>query len=152
MIKVIARNKKVKFDYFVEGEIEAGIVLLGSEVKSIRGGFTNLADSHVSIDFKGRAVVYNLYIKEYSHANIQNHEPRRTRQLLLHKKEIQKILQHSTRKGYTLIPSEIYFKGKFIKLKVALCKSKKQYDKRDTLKEKDVKREMDRVSKSFNGK
>ena len=148
--KVIARNKKAYFDYFVEDDVEGGLALQGSEVKSVRAGEVNLKEGYVFIDNNNQVTLLNVHIKEFKQANINNHEPTRQRKILLHQKEIDKLVRKVSQKGYTLKPLEIYFKGKWAKVKIGLCRGKKKYDKRDVLKEKEQKREMDRVVKGFN--
>ena len=143
MEKTISTNRKAYHDYFVEETCEAGISLLGTEVKSIREGRANLKDSYAIIK-GGEVFLFNCHISPYSHGNIQNHEPLRTRKLLLHKKEIQRLWGKLTQKGFTLIPLKIYFKNGRVKVEIGLCKGKRQYEKRETLKEKEAKREIQR--------
>ena len=133
------KNKKAYFDYFIENEIEAGIELKGTEIKSIRKGSVDLKDSFVVIK-NNEANIINMYIAKYEEGNIFNHDERRERKLLLHKKEILKLKEESEKEGYTLIPIRAYFKGKVIKISVGLCRGKKNYDKRESIKEKDLKR------------
>lgn len=147
--KTIARNKKAYFDYHVEHDMEAGISLLGSEVKACRRGDVSIEESFIHITPRNEAQWVNGYIKEFREANLQNHEPRRTRKLLLHKSEIEKINAYIRRKGFTALPLEIYFVGARLKLKVGLCKGKKEYDKRNVMKDKEARREMDRVVKKY---
>jgi SsrA-binding protein len=145
---MIHKNKKAYFDFFIEEEIEAGICLLGSEVKSIREGRVSLRDSYVSQ--KGEEFfIFNSHIGEYKGANRFNHEPRRLRKTLLHKRQINKLAGKIKQKGYSLIPLEIYSNDRgFIKVKIGLAKGKKLYDKRATLKEKDIKRSLQREMES----
>tara|TARA_Y100001968_G_C18879650_1_gene491114 strand:+ start:34 stop:486 length:453 start_codon:yes stop_codon:yes gene_type:complete len=142
-IKVIAKNKKAYYDYFIFDKYEAGIVLLGSEVKSIREGRVNLKDSYISIR-KKNAIVNGLHINSYSHTGYNGHDPDRSKVLLLNKKEMLTLGQKISEKGLTLIPVRLYFKGSWIKLEIALAKGKKQYDKRETIKKKELKREINR--------
>jgi SsrA-binding protein len=143
--KVIAQNKRALFEYFIEEKIEAGIVLAGSEVKSIREGQVALADSHAAAE-NGELFLYNCHIAEYEKANRFNHTTRRPRKLLLHKKELQKIFGKIKLKGYTLMALSMYFnKNNMIKVELGLSKGKKQHDKRQTMKENDWKREQDRL-------
>lgn len=134
------KNKKAYFDYFIEDEYEAGIELVGTEIKSIRSGNANLKDSYVVIK-NNEAFLLNTYIGEYFEGNRFNHEERRTRKLLLHKKEINKLKEGSEQDGYSIIPLKIYLKNNKAKILIGLAKGKKLYDKRDAIKEKDLKRE-----------
>ncbi|MBI5050605.1 MAG: SsrA-binding protein SmpB [Nitrospirae bacterium] len=143
MENVVSTNRKAYHDYFIEEICEAGISLLGTEVKSIREGRANLKDSYVLIK-GGEAFLFNCHISPYSHGNILNHDPLRTRKLLLHKKEIQRLWGKLTQKGFTLIPLKIYFKNGRVKVEIGLCKGKRQYEKRETLKEREAKREIQR--------
>ena len=143
MEQVVSTNRKAYHDYFIEETCEAGITLLGTEVKSLREGKANLKDSYAII--KGNEIfLLNCHISPYSHGNIQNHDPLRTRKLLLHRKEINKLWGNLTQKGLTLIPLKIYFKKGKAKVEIGLCKGKKQYEKREVLKEKEARREIER--------
>lgn len=133
------RNKKAYFDYFVEREIEAGIVLKGTEIKSIRKGSANLKDCYCRIK-DNEVFLLNMFIAKYEEGNRFNHEERRTRKLLLHKKEIKKIKDEIMLDGYSLIPLKMYFVKDKIKVLIGICKGKKLYDKRETIKERDLKR------------
>jgi len=133
------RNKKAYFDYFVEREIEAGIVLKGTEIKSIRKGSANLKDCYCRIK-DGEVFLLNMFIAKYEEGNRFNHEERRTRKLLLHKKEIKKIKDEIMLDGYSLIPLKMYFVKDKVKFLIGVCKGKKLYDKRETIKERDLKR------------
>jgi SsrA-binding protein len=139
--KVLLRNKKARHDYFVEDTMEAGVVLVGSEVKSLRDQKGVMSDAYVFVK-NGEAFLSQLQITEYAWANRYNHQPKRERKLLLHKKEIAKLDEASAREGYTVLPLEIYLKNGFIKVLVGICKGKKQHDKRATEKKKDADREM----------
>ncbi len=132
-------NRKAKFDYFIEDEIEAGIVLVGTEIKSLRKGSADLKDTYIRIK-KDEAFIINMYIAKYEEGNIFNHDERRERKLLLHKKEINKIKEMCDREGYTLIPIRCYIKGHVAKISVGICRGKKNYDKRELIKERDLKR------------
>ena len=132
-------NRKAKFDYFIEDEIEAGIVLKGTEIKSIRKGSADLKDTYVRFK-NNEAFVINMYIAKYDEGNIFNHDERRERKLLLHKKEIQKLITLSNKEGYTLVPIKLYMKKNLAKLIIGVCKGKKTYDKRESIKERDLKR------------
>ena len=149
MTNVIVTNKKAAYDYFILSKYEAGIVLQGSEIKSIRNHAVNLKDSYVVI--KNQEVfILNMHIAEYSHGNLFNHDPFRTRKLLLHKKEILKMQLKIKQEGFTLIPTKLYFneKGK-VKVEIALEKGKKLYDKRETIKQREQKRELQKNYKQF---
>lgn len=134
------KNKKAYFDYFVEREIEAGIVLTGTEIKSIRKGSANIKDTFARIK-TGEVFVTNMYIAKYDEGNRFNHEERRSRKLLLHKKEISKLQEEVKLNGYSLIPLKLYFKGDKVKVLLGICKGKKLYDKRESIKERDLSRE-----------
>lgn len=134
------KNKKAYFDYFVLEDIECGIELKGTEIKSIRNGSVQLKDCYCIIR-NNEVYVLNMFIDRYEEGNQFNHEERRTRKLLLHKKEIIKIKNSLEREGYSLIPLKMYFKKNKVKLLIGICKGKKLYDKRQTLKEKDLQRE-----------
>lgn len=135
------KNKKAYFDYFVLEEIECGIELKGTEIKSIRNGSVNLKDSYAIIRNK-EVFILNMFIDKYLEGNQFNHEERRTRKLLLHKKEIMKLLAGIEKEGCTLIPLKLYFKGNKVKVSLGLCRGKKLYDKRQTIKERDLEREQ----------
>jgi len=143
-IKVIAQNKKASHDYFIEESFEAGIQLTGTEIKSIRGGKVQLKDSYVKIS-KGEAFWFGGHIAPFEFGNRFNHDETRTRKLLLHRKEINKLIGKVKEEGYALIPLKIYLKGGFAKMELALAKGKKNYDKRETLKEKDAQRDIQRA-------
>ena len=147
MENVVTTNRKAYHDYFIQEKFEAGISLLGTEVKSLRGGKANLKDSYAIIK-NGEAFLLNCHISPYSHGNILNHDPLRTRKLLLHKKEIDKLWGNITQKGLTVIPLKIYFKKGRVKVELGLAKGKRQYEKRSTIKEKEAKREIERHMKS----
>ena len=142
-------NRKAKFDYFVVEEFEAGIVLTGTEIKSIRNGSCNIKDSYGIIK-KEEVFLLNMFVNHYKEGNIFNHEETRTRKLLLHKKEINKIKKLIELNGYTLVPLKLYFNQRN-KLKVLLgvCKGKKDYDKRETIKERDINREVKKNLKNY---
>lgn len=148
-MKIVCQNRKAYHDYFIEETFEAGMSLLGTEVKSLRDGKANLKDSYVLIK-DSEAFLFNCHISPYSHGNILNHDPLRTRKLLLHSKEIERLKGKIAQKGYALIPLKIYFKGPFAKVEIGLAKGKKQYEKREAIKEKDAKREIEKALKSRN--
>jgi SsrA-binding protein len=145
----VATNRKAFHDYFVEETVEAGIALQGTEVKSLRLGLANLTDSYAIVKNE-EMYLLNANISPYTHGNIMNHEPLRTRKLLLHKEEIRKITWKVSQKGFTLIPLKIYFVRGKAKVLIGLAKGKKTYDKRETIKEKESKREVERVVKGRN--
>ena len=145
-IKVMARNREAYHEYFVEEEIEAGIELCGTEVKSIRQGTLNLKDSWCGIK-DGEMIVNQLHISPYEKGNIFNRDSKRPRRLLLHKREIMRLYGKVKQDGCTLIPLSVYFKGSRVKVKIGLCKGKKLYDKRQAAAEKDAKRQIDRAMK-----
>ena len=136
-IKIIAKNPTAYHNYTIEDTLEAGIVLSGTEIKSIRTGKVNLKDTYASIK-NGEAYIYGMHISPYEHGNIFNKDPLRDRKLLIHKKEIHKLLGLIKQKGYSLIPIELYFKGSFVKLKLGIGKGKKLYDKREDIAKKDA--------------
>ena len=146
--KLIAENRRARFDYFLEDNLEAGIVLTGSEVKSLRLGRANIAESYASAE--GREIVLiNAYIPEYGPANRFNHEPKRPRKLLLHRKQIDKLIGAIQREGRTLVPTKLYFdENGRVKIEIALAKGKKAPDKRATVAERDWKREQGRLMRN----
>jgi len=145
-MKVVCQNRKAYHDYHIEDTTEAGIVLLGTEVKSLREGKANLRDSYVIIK-DGEAFLLNCHISPYSHGNRMNHDPLRTRKLLLHKKEINRLSGKAALKGFTLIPLKIYFKNSLAKVEIGLARGKKLFEKRDTIIEREAKREISRALK-----
>jgi len=143
-IKIIASNKKAHFNYFLSELFEAGIELKGTEIKSLRVNGATISDSYIVIR-NNQAEIINMYIKPYEHGNLFNHEPLRNRRLLLHKKEI-RYLEFKTRSGgFTIVPTKIYFSHGIAKLEIALAKGKKLYDKRETIKKRDLQREIDKI-------
>ncbi|MED3560979.1 SsrA-binding protein SmpB [Bacillus xiapuensis] len=142
--KVVAQNKKAYHDYFIEETYEAGIVLQGTEIKSIRAGKVNLKDAYARIQ-NGEAVLFGMHVSPYEQGNRFNHDPLRTRKLLLHKREINKLLGETKEVGYALVPLKLYLKNGFCKVLIGLAKGKKNYDKRESLKQKEAKREIERV-------
>ena len=139
------KNRKAYFDYFIEREIECGIVLSGTEIKSIRKGSTNLKDTYARIK-NGEVFVINMYIAPYEEGNRYNVPERRERKLLLKRNEIVKLKSEVMKDGYSLIPLKLYFKGNYAKVLLGLCKGKKLYDKRESIKERDLKRENKNIS------
>ena len=146
---LIAQNKKAYHDYFVDDTYEAGISLFGTEVKSIRQGKVNLKDSYVSVK-TGEAFLIGAHISPYEKGNIFNRDPLRSRKLLLHKREIAKLIGLTAQEGYTLIPLKMYFKGSYVKVLLGVCRGKKNYDKREDIARRDAKRDMDRALKERN--
>lgn len=144
--KIICNNKKAYHNYFIEEKFEAGMVLTGTEVKSLRLGKANLNDSFALVK-SGEAYLNNLHISPYDFGNRQNHDPDRVRKLLLHKKEIVRIFGKIREQGYSVVPLKLYFKNGLVKVEMGLAKGKKMYDKREDLKKKDQKREMAQVFK-----
>lgn len=142
--KLVASNKRARYDYFIEDVYEAGIVLSGTEVKALREGKASLNDSYAVVD-GGEVWLENAFIPEFSQGSWTNHATRRRRKLLLAKKEIAKLAGASRESGYTLVPISLYFKDGYAKIELGLGKGKKEYDKRETLKQKDAAREMDRA-------
>jgi len=135
------KNRKARFNYFIEKTYEAGIVLSGTEIKSIRKGSANFNDAYISIN-NGEAFIKNMYIAKYEEGNRFNHDERRDRKLLLHKNEIKKLQSEVETAGYTIVPLRLYFNGNYAKIEVALAKGKKLYDKRETIKKRDLDRAM----------
>ena len=146
-MKIVAQNRKAFHDYFVEETFEAGMVLTGTEVKSLRDGKANLKDSYVIIK-DSEAFLLNCHISPYTHGNIMNHDPVRTRKLLLHRKEIIRLQGMAAQKGYSLVPLKIYFKDSRAKVEIGLVKGKRQYEKRESIKKKEADREIERAMKS----
>ena len=141
--KLIAKNPNAYHNYDIVDKIEAGIVLYGTEIKSIRAGKVNLKDSYAIIEKSGEVFVYSMNISPYEHGNIYNKDPLRPKKLLLHKSEIHKLIGQTTMKGYTLVPTKIYFKGNLVKLELGIGKGKKLYDKREDLAKKDAQRQIE---------
>ena len=140
-------NRKARFDYFIEEEYEAGIVLTGTEIKSVRNGHCNIKDSY-GIVRNGEVFLLNMYIGQYKEGNIFNHDETRTRKLLLHKKEIKKITQAIEMQGLTLVPLKLYFKDNILKVELGVCRGKKTFDKRETMKERDIQKEVQKNIKN----
>ncbi len=146
MIKLEILNKQAKHDYFIEDTIECGIALNGCEIKSIRAGKCNLKDSYAIIR-NGEVYVINMFVSNYDKGNIYNKSETRSRKLLLHKNEILKLNNDVQLKGLTLIPLKLYFNGEHLKVLLGVCKGKKLYDKRESIKERDIKRENEKANK-----
>ncbi len=146
--KVVASNRKAFHNYSIEEKIEAGLILKGTEVKSLREGRVNLREAYATVA-QGKAVLHNCHIGEYSHGNIMNHEPLRTRSLLLHKKQIQKLTGQVQQKGLTIVPLRIYFNLRgTAKIELGLARGKKHYDRRESVKKREAGREMERAMKA----
>ena len=147
--KVLAQNKKANHDYFIEETIEAGMVLTGTEIKSIRSGKVQLKDSYVRIS-NGEAWINNMHVSPFEQGNRFNHDPLRSRKLLLHKKQIGELVGAVKRDGYTIVPIKMYLKDGYAKLLIGIGKGKKDYDKRNDMRKKEARREMERAFKSKN--
>ena len=144
---IIAKNPTAYHNYEIIDKLEAGIVLYGTEIKSIRAGKVNLKDSYATIEKNGEVYVYSMHISPYDHGNIYNKDPMRPKKLLLNKSEIHKSIGMTTLKGYTLVPIKLYFKGNFIKMELGVGKGKKLFDKREDLKKKEADRKIERYLK-----
>ncbi len=147
--KLVANNKKAYHDYFIDDKYETGIELYGTEVKSIRMGKCSIKESFVRIE-NGQVYIYGMHISPYEKGNIFNKDPLRQRKLLMHRREIDKLLSKIKEKGFTLVPLQVYFKGSLVKVEIGLARGKKLYDKRDDIAKKDAKREMERSFKAKN--
>jgi SsrA-binding protein len=145
-VKVIATNRKARYEYRFYDTVEAGLVLFGSEIKSIRAGRVSLREGFVLFE-GGEAWLVNVHIAQYDPASVQNHEPKRRRKLLLHRREIDRLQRRVQEKGFTIVPTRLYLKDGRAKVEIALARGKKQYDKRQVLAERDSKRQMDRALK-----
>ncbi|MHC5249066.1 SsrA-binding protein SmpB [Enterococcus sp. LJL120] len=146
--KLIAQNKKARHDYSIIDTIEAGIVLQGTEIKSIRNGRINLKDGFARVR-NGEVYLLNVHISPYEQGNIFNHDPLRTRKLLMHRKQIDRLIGETKNTGVTLVPLKVYLKNGFAKVLIGIAKGKKQYDKREDLKRKDINREISRTLKNY---
>jgi SsrA-binding protein len=142
--KQVAQNKKAYHDYFIEETYEAGIVLQGTEIKAVRAGKLNLKDSFAKIE-RGEVFLHNAHISPYEQGNRYNHDPLRTRKLLLHRKQISKLIGETKETGYTIVPLKVYLKNGFAKVLIGLGRGKKQFDKREDLKKKEAKRDIERA-------
>ncbi len=150
-VKIIAQNKKARFDYFVEEKYECGVELEGTEVKSVKNGNLSFPDSFAEI-IDGEVWMRNFHISEYKFSSIFNHDPDRKKKLLLHKEEIKRLQRKIDEKGFTLIPLDVYLKKGRVEITLGVCKGKKQFDKRETIKQRDLDREMSRDFRhSLNG-
>lgn len=146
--KIVCRNRKAAHDYFIDEVYEAGMLLLGPEVKSLREGRASLVDSYARVK-KGQIFLYNMHITPYPYAHHMSLEPTRTRKLLMNKREIKRLIRKTEEKGFSLIPLKVYFSGSWAKVELALAKGKRKIDKRRTLKEKELKREMEQAKKKY---
>ncbi|WP_338449356.1 SsrA-binding protein SmpB [Niallia oryzisoli] len=142
--KVIAQNKKAYHDYFIEETYEAGLVLQGTEIKALRAGRANLKDSYAKI-LNGEVFLIGMHISPYEQGNRYNHDPERTRKLLLHRRQINKLIGETKEAGYSLVPLKIYLKNGYAKILIGLARGKKKYDKREDLKKKEAKRDIERA-------
>ncbi|QSO48591.1 SsrA-binding protein SmpB [Alicyclobacillus mengziensis] len=147
--KSLAQNRKAYHDYFIEDTYEAGIVLFGTEIKSIRKGSANLRDAYAQVQ-NGEVWLYNMHVSPYEQGNRFNHEPMRPRKLLLHKSEIAKLIGAVKEQGYTLIPTKLYIRNGYCKIELGLAKGKKLYDKRESAKKRDANREIQRALRDRN--
>lgn len=145
-IKIVARNKKAHHDFFIEEKYEAGIELMGTEVKSIRNSRVNLREGYIKVE-NGELILYNVHVSTYEQGNRNNHDPIRPRKLLMHRREINRLFGKVQQKGYTLVPLQIYLKRGLIKVEIGLARGKKLYDKRATEAEKSAQREIERAFK-----
>lgn len=148
--KLVAQNKKATFDYFIEERYETGITLVGTEVKSVRMGKASIKEAYVQIDKNGEVIIVGMHISPYEKGNIFNTDPVRTRKLLMHRAEINKLLGKVKTAGYTLVPLKVYLKGSLVKLEIGLARGKKNYDKRHDIQKKDQRREAERDYKVKN--
>ena len=150
--KTLAKNRKARFEYEIQNTMEVGIVLKGTEVKSIRAGQINITESFCRVDDHLQVYLLNAHVSQYDYGNIHNHDPLRPRRLLLHRSEIRRLYGQVKEQGLTLIPIKIYLKGGIIKIELALGRGKKMYDKRQTMKKRDAERDVERAlsEQSFN--
>ena len=147
-MKIIANNKKAKHDYFLEDIMEAGIALKGTEVKSVRAGKVSIKEAYCMVQ-GGEVFIFGMHISPYKEGNIHNVDPKRTRKLLLHKREINRLIGKTAEQGYSLIPTKVYIKKRLVKVEIALGKGKKLHDKRQDILEKESKRKIDRALKEY---
>lgn len=145
-VKIICKNKKAHYNFEIEETLEAGIALVGTEVKSLRNGRANLSDSYGKFK-RGELFLVDMHISPYDHSGRENHDPLRERKLLLHKRQIRKYLGKVTERGYSLVPLKLYFKHGKVKVELALARGKKTYDKREAIKKKDLRRELERLNR-----
>ncbi len=145
-VKIITTNRKARHEYTIEDTLEAGVVLTGTEVKSLREGRANLQDAYCAVE-GGEMILRNAHISPYAHGNLFNHDPLRPRKLLLHRKEIEQWRKATEQKGYTIIPLKLYFKNGRVKVEIGLARGKKLYDKRQDIAERDTKRRIEQLTK-----
>ncbi len=148
-IKLVANNKKAYHDYFIDETFEAGLSLVGTEVKSLRMGKCSIKEAYIDI-VNGEAILYGMNVSPYEKGNIFNKDPLRPRKLLLHRQEINKLFGVAQQKGFTIVPLKVYFKGSLAKIEIGIARGKKQYDKRADIAKKDAKRDMERAFKEYN--
>ncbi len=149
-IKVVARNRKARHEYDIEDTLEAGLALKGTEVKSIREGHVSLQEAYCSVDRNGEMLVHNMYVKPYEQAGAHdNHEPRRSRKLLMHRREIAKWGQAAEQKGYTIVPLQLHFRNGYAKLEIGLAKGRQLHDKRQAIKEREQKRRIEQEMRRY---
>lgn len=149
-IEVVERNKKAQFEYDIEETLEAGLVLEGSEVKSVRQGKVSLDGAYCKVDREGEMKIHGMYVKPYDEAGPFGHEPRRNRKLLLHDRQIRKWAQKAEQEGYTIVPLELYFRDGWAKLKIGLAKGRQKHDKRQAIKEREMERKMEQTRREYN--
>ncbi len=147
-VKIITTNRKARHEYHIDDTLEAGVVLTGTEVKSLRDGKANLQDAFCAVQ-NGEMVMFNCHISPYSHGNQLNHDPMRPRKLLMHRREIEKWGDAAQQKGYTIVPLKLYFKNGYVKAELGLARGKKLYDKRADIAERDSKRRLERVMRQY---
>jgi len=147
-IKIITTNRKARYEYHIEESVEAGLVLRGTEVKSLREGRANLQEAFCRV-VDGEMFLMQVHILPYSHGNVHNHDPLRPRKLLLHKRELSRFKKATEQKGYTIVPLKLYFNNGIAKVEIGLARGKKLYDKRATIAERETKRRLDRTMKEF---
>ena len=148
-IKLVANNKKAYHDYFIDETFEAGLSLVGTEVKSLRMGKCSIKEAYIDI-VNGEAILYGMNVSPYEKGNIFNKDPLRPRKLLIHRQEINKLFGVAQQKGFTIVPLKVYFKGSLAKIEIGIARGKKQYDKRADIAKKDAKRDMERAFKEYN--
>jgi len=149
-IEVVERNRKARFEFDIEETLEAGLKLEGSEVKSVRQGKVSLDGAYCKVDRNGEMKIHGMYVKPYEEAGPFGHEPRRTRKLLMHKRQIQKWGQKAEQEGYTIVPLELYFRDGWAKLKIGLAKGRQKHDKRQAIKEREMERQMEQKKREYN--
>jgi len=149
-VEVVERNRKARFEFDIEDTLEAGLKLEGSEVKSVRQGKVSLDGAYCKVDRNGEMKIHGMYVKPYEEAGPFGHEPRRSRKLLMHKREIQKWGDKAEQEGYTIVPLELYFRDGWAKLKIGLAKGRQKHDKRQAIKEREMERRMEQTKREYN--